>query len=82
MSDLSSENRNGSSSYYARMLVIQRWRRITLATCVMLALYAGVVYLRDPSLDAASTGEVIASIFAFVVALLIAVNFLTIRFRK
>jgi hypothetical protein len=69
-------------SYHARMLIIQRWRRIALISCALVAIYAGVIYLRDPSMRAASGGLLIASLFAFIAAMLVAVNFLTVKFRK
>jgi lysylphosphatidylglycerol synthetase-like protein (DUF2156 family) len=69
------------ASYYSRMRLIQRWRRVAWISCVLVALLAAIIVARDPGLDQPSHGMLVASLFVFIVALMLAVNFLTMRFR-
>ncbi len=67
---------------HARMLVIQRWRRVAWASSALLALYAAFVYLRDPGFHQQADGMLVVSLLVFILALLAAANFLTFRFRR
>jgi len=65
-----------------RMLLIQRWRRIALMVCLLLALTALSVNALDPTFVQPSSFALVQSLLAFIVAVLVAVNFLTFRLRK
>jgi hypothetical protein len=82
MPQTSNSDNTSPDAYHARMRHLQRWRRIALISCAFLALYAVVIYTRDPALSHPTDMVLIASLFAFIVAILVAVNFLTISFRK
>lgn len=69
------------ASYYARMRLIQRWRRVAWLSCAFIALLAAVIVARDPGLNQPANGMLIASLFVFIVALILAVNILTVRLR-
>ena len=70
------------SSYWPRMLLIQRWRRIELPICAALALCGLIALLIDPDVQQPPTFMLVGSVFAFIVAVLVAVNVLTISMRK
>ncbi len=73
---------DGDQGFHARMLVIQRWRRVAWASSLLLALYAAIVYLRDPGFRQQADGLLVVSLVVFIVALLAAANFMTLRFRR
>ena len=68
--------------YWSRMLLAQRWRRIAWLVCLFLALWALLFVLLDPGFKQPSTIMTVKSMFAFIVAVVAAVNFLTFRLRK
>jgi hypothetical protein len=70
------------ASYWPRMLLAQRWRRIAWLVCLFLALWALLFVLLDPGFQHPSTVMLVKSMFAFIVAVVAAVNFLTFRLRK
>ncbi len=70
------------ASYWPRMLLAQRWRRIAWLVCLFLALWALLFVLLDPGFQHPSTVMLVKSMFAFIVAVIAAVNFLTFRLRK
>ena len=65
-----------------RMLLIQRWRRVALMVCLFLALTALSINALDPTFVQPSSFALVQSLLAFIVAVLVAVNFLTFRLRK
>lgn len=65
-----------------RMLLIQRWRRTALMVCLFLAITALLVNALDPTFVQPSSFALVQSLLAFIVAVLVAVNFLTFRLRK
>ncbi len=73
---------SGDASYWPRMLLIQRWRRIAWLVCLFLALWALLFILLDPGFQRPSTVMLVKSMFAFIVAVVAGVNFLTFRLRK
>jgi len=73
---------SGDASYWPRMLLIQRWRRIAWLVCLFLALWALLFILLDPGFQHPSTVVVVKSMFAFIVAVVAGVSFLTFRLRK
>jgi hypothetical protein len=75
-------NHTSPDAYHARMRLLHRWRGIALISGALLALYAVLIYTRDPTLSHPADVVLIASLFAFIVALLVAVNFLTISYGK
>jgi uncharacterized membrane protein len=74
--------RSGDASYWKRMLLIQRWRRIAWLVCLFLALWALLFSLLDPGFQQPSTIMLVKSMLAFIVAVLAAVNLLTFQLRK
>ncbi len=74
--------RSGDASYWKRMLLVQRWRRIAWLVCLFLALWALLFSLLDPGFQHPSTGMLVKSMCAFIVAVLAAVNLLTFQLRK
>ncbi len=70
------------ASYWPRMLLAQRWRRIVWLVCLFLALWALLFSLLDPGFQHPSTVMLIKSMFAFIVAVVATVNLLTFRLRK
>jgi len=68
-------------SYWSRMLLVQRWRRVAWLACLFLALWALLFGLLDPGFQNPSVVMVIKSMFAFIIAILAAVNLLTFRLR-
>ncbi len=73
---------SGDASYWRRMLLIQRWRRISWLVCLFLALCALLFVLLDHGFHHPSIVMLVESMFAFIVAIVAAVNFLTFRLRK
>ena len=71
-----------TASYWPRMLLIQRWRRIAWLVCLFLALWALLFVLLDPGFQHPSTVMLVTSVFAFIIAVTAAVNLLTFRLRK
>lgn len=71
-----------NASYWPRMRLIQRWRRIASLVCLFLALWALLFALLDPGFQHPSTVMLVKSMFAFIVAVAAAVNLLTFRLRK
>lgn len=69
------------NSYWKRMLLIQRWRRIAWLVCLFLISWAILFGLLDPEFQNPSVVMLIKSIFAFIVAIVAAVNLLTFRLR-
>ncbi|MBW4025495.1 MAG: hypothetical protein HIU92_20615 [Proteobacteria bacterium] len=69
-------------SYWRRMIVIQRWRRITTMSCLLLALYALVMTALYPPGHHPGTMRLDESLLIFIIALVLAVNILTVAFRK
>ncbi len=65
-----------------RMLLIQRWRRTALIVCLFLAITALLINALDPTFVQPSSFALVQSLLAFIVAVLVAVNFLTFRLRK
>jgi len=65
-----------------RMLLIQRWRRTALMVCLFLAITALLVNALDPTFVQPSSFTLVQSLLVFIVAVLVAVNFLTFRLRK
>ncbi len=65
-----------------RMLLIQRWRRTALMVCLFLAITAFLINALDPAFVQPSSFALVQSLLAFIVAVLVAVNFLTFRLRK
>jgi len=70
------------ASYWPRMLLAQRWRRIMWLVCMFLALWALLFSLLDPGFQHPSTVMLVKSMFAFIVAVVATVNLLTFRLRK
>lgn len=68
-------------AYWRRMLLIQRWRRIAWLVCLFLALWALLFSLLDPGFQNPSVVMLVGSIFAFIIAIVVAVNLLTFRLR-
>ncbi len=64
------------------MLLVQRWRRIAWLVCLFLALWALLFVLLDPGFQRPSTVMLVKSMFAFIVAVIAAVNLLTFQLRK
>ncbi len=73
---------SGDAFYWQRMLLAQRWRRIAWLVCLFLALWALLFVLLDPGFQHPSTVILVKSMFAFIVAVVAAVNFLTFQLRK
>ncbi len=73
---------SGDASYWPRMLLVQRWRRIAWLVCLFLALWALLFILLDPGFQHPSTVMLVKSMFAFIVAVVAAINLLTFRLRK
>ncbi len=73
---------SGDASYWPRMRLIQRWRRIAWLVCLFLALWALLFILLDPGFQHPSTVLRAKSMLAFIVAVVAGVNFLTFRLRK
>ncbi len=73
---------SGDASYWKRMLLIQRCRRIAWLVCLLLPLWALLFSLLDPGFQHPSTVMLVKSMFAFIVAVVAAVNLLTFRLRK
>lgn len=73
---------SGDASYWPRMLLIQHWRRIAWLVCLFLTLWALLFMLLDPGFQHLSTVMLVKSMFAFIVAVIAAVNLLTFRLRK
>lgn len=69
-------------SYWRRMIVIQRWRRIINMICLLIAVYALAMTAFDPPTHHPGVMRLDESLLIFVVALLVAVNVLTVAFRK
>ena len=69
-------------AYWRRIIVIQRWRRITITICLMLALYALIVTVLYPPAHHPGTLTLDQSLLIFIIALVLAVNVLTVGFRK
>jgi hypothetical protein len=69
-------------SYWRRVIVIQRWRRITTMICFLLALYALVATALYPPAHHPGTLRLDESLLIFIIALVLAVNVLTVAFRK
>jgi len=65
-----------------RMLLIQRWRRIALMVCLLLAITVLLINALDPTFVHPSNFALVQSLLAFIIAVLVAVNFLTFRLRK
>ncbi len=65
-----------------RMLLIQWWRRTALMVCLFLAITALLINALDPAFVQPSSFALVQSLLAFIVAVLVAVNFLTFRLRK
>lgn len=72
----------GDVFYWRRMLLIQRWRRIAWLVCLFLAFWALLFIMLDPGFQHPSTVKLVKSMCAFIVAVLVAVNFLTFRLRR
>jgi len=68
--------------YGARMEKILRWRRIANLACLILFLGVLGTTLGDPGLVFASHLRLVQSLFAFTIALFLAVNLLTVWYRK
>ncbi len=64
-----------------RMLLIQWWRRTALMVCLFLAITALSINALDPAFVQPSSFALVQSLLAFIVAVLVAVNFLTFRLR-
>jgi hypothetical protein len=77
------ENRY-SNSYWRRMLIIQKWRRITLVKLPVPMPYALAISSFDPDFHNPSTLMLVGSLAAFFVAAIVAVNFFTVAlgFRR
>jgi len=73
---------SGDASYWPRMLLVQRWRRIAWLVCLFLALWALLFILLDPGFQHPSTVMLVKSMFAFIVAVVAAANLLTFQLRK
>jgi hypothetical protein len=74
-------NAGNANTYNARMLLIQRCRRIGNITCVFIAIYAlGWVLLGSHSLQSPYYW-IISSLGAFIFAIVVAVNVLTFLLR-
>lgn len=69
------------ASYHSRVRLTQRWRRVAWHSCALIVLLAAVIVARDCGLNQPSNGMLFASLFVFIVALMLAVNFLTVRSR-
>ncbi len=65
-----------------RMLLIQWWRRTALMVCLFLAITALLITALDPAFALPSSLALVQSLLAFVIAVLVAVNYLTFRLRK
>jgi hypothetical protein len=76
------EQPSRDSSYWRRMIVIQRWRRVTIGICLLLALYALAVTALYPPAHYPGTMRLDQSLFIFIIALVLAVNVFTLGFRK
>ena len=72
----------GEAQYLRRMHLIQRWRRTALLVCLLLASYALLVNVLDPTFLQPSGHALVESLLAFIIAIIVAVNFLTFRLRK
>jgi uncharacterized membrane protein YqgA involved in biofilm formation len=70
------------ATYLRRMRFIQRWRRIVLTVSLLLCIDAIVTMWLDPGLVQKPHVVLVQSLFAFMTALVIASNFLTVRLRK
>jgi len=69
------------ASYWKRMLLVQRCRRIAWLVCLLLALWALLFSLLDPGFQHQSTVMLVKSMFTFIVAVAAAVNLLTFQAR-
>jgi hypothetical protein len=69
-------------AYARRMRLVQRWRRIALLVSLLLCVDAGVTVWLDPALAQPSHVALLQSLFAFIIALIVAVNFMAFRLRK
>jgi len=65
-----------------RMLLIQWCRRTALMVCLFLAITALLIKALDPAFVQPSSLALVQSLFIFIGAVLVAVNFLTFRLRK
>jgi hypothetical protein len=65
---------------WRRLIVLQRWRWITNAVCLLLALYALVVTWLYPPAHHPGTSRLDVSLLIFIVALAVAANVLTVVF--
>ncbi len=65
-----------------RMLLIQWWRRTALMVCLFLAIAALLITALDPAFAQPSSLALVQSLLAFVIAVLVAVNYLAFRLRK
>jgi len=70
------------ASYWRRMRLIQRWRRIAWLVCLFLALWGLMTSLLDPAFQHPSTVMLVTSMCAFIFAVLATVNLLTFLLRK
>lgn len=69
------------SSYWGRMVLIQRWGRIAWLVCLFLTLWGALFSLLDSAAQSPSVAVLIKSMFAFIIAIAVAVNFFTFRLR-
>jgi hypothetical protein len=76
------EQQISDAKYLRRMRFIQKWRRIVLTVSLLLCIDASVTVWLDPDQAQKSEVVLVQSLFAFMIALVIAVNFLTFRLRK
>jgi hypothetical protein len=65
---------------WRRLIVLQRWRRVTNAVCLLLALYALVVTELYPPAHHPGTTRLDVSLLIFIVALAVVANLLTVVF--
>jgi ABC-type polysaccharide transport system permease subunit len=65
---------------WRRVIVLQRWRRITNAVCLFLAAYALVVTELYPPAHHPGTTRLDESLLILIVAFLVAANILTVAF--
>ncbi len=61
------------------MRAIQRWRRIVFLVCFLMCVDALLVLWLDPGLQNTPHLALLQSLFFFVVALIVAVNYLSLR---
>ena len=74
-------NPESDTAYISRMRLILRWRRIAHLACLLIGLYAVGWLLLEPNILQSPHLMTVGSLFAFAVAIVVAVNALSFLLR-